>query len=336
MKAPFPYFGGKRAVADRVWAALGDVRHYIEPFCGSCAVLLMRPTWHKHRVETVNDADGHLANVWRALQFAPDEVARWCDWPVNHADLQARKLELNAGFEQLAERVNADAKYYDARLAGYYIWCASCWIGSGLICPGQIPHVSDAGKGVHAAGRMPHVSDAGTGVHAAGQRMHLGDNEADVRDPYNTRLFAWFRELAARLRYVRVVCGDWTQVCGGSWQTKLGPCGIFFDPPYSDVAERDMGVYTVDCGQVAHAVRAWCLERGGERDMRIVLAGYYEEHESLLDAGWSVERWSAQGGYSSTSRNETRGKVNRHREALFFSPHCRREPSLYGELCGHE
>lgn len=32
LQAPFPYFGGKRRVADKVWAALGDPDHYIEPF----------------------------------------------------------------------------------------------------------------------------------------------------------------------------------------------------------------------------------------------------------------------------------------------------------------
>ena len=42
MKAPFPYFGGKRTIADTVWRALGRPRQYIEPFCGSAAVLLLR------------------------------------------------------------------------------------------------------------------------------------------------------------------------------------------------------------------------------------------------------------------------------------------------------
>jgi len=35
LATPFPYFGGKALVADKVWCYLGDVRHYIEPFCGS-------------------------------------------------------------------------------------------------------------------------------------------------------------------------------------------------------------------------------------------------------------------------------------------------------------
>lgn len=42
LAAPFPWFGGKARAAGRVWAALGDVGHYVEPFAGSLAVLLGR------------------------------------------------------------------------------------------------------------------------------------------------------------------------------------------------------------------------------------------------------------------------------------------------------
>lgn len=85
LKAPFPYFGGKAMIADLVWHYLGDVKQYIEPFFGSGAVLLRRPqTQHQLYYEIVNDKDGNIANVWRAIQYKPDETAKWCDWPVNH------------------------------------------------------------------------------------------------------------------------------------------------------------------------------------------------------------------------------------------------------------
>ena len=59
MKAPFPYFGGKSTVADKVWAALGNPKHYIEPFFGSGAVLLNRTVFDPSRyTETINDAKG--------------------------------------------------------------------------------------------------------------------------------------------------------------------------------------------------------------------------------------------------------------------------------------
>ena len=43
LRAPFPYFGGKRRAAPIIWAALGDPGGYVEPFAGSAAVLLARP-----------------------------------------------------------------------------------------------------------------------------------------------------------------------------------------------------------------------------------------------------------------------------------------------------
>lgn len=49
LRSPFPWFGGKRRVAADVWAALGDVDSYVEPFFGSGAVLLERPAWRVAR-----------------------------------------------------------------------------------------------------------------------------------------------------------------------------------------------------------------------------------------------------------------------------------------------
>ena len=323
MKAPFPYFGGKSTITKYVWQALGDCAHYIEPFCGSCAVLLLRPGYDAQKyTETVNDADGHIANIWRALQADPDEVAKRCDWPVNHCCLIARKKRLNLETETLLERLCADETYFDPLLAGYYIWAASCWIGHGLIRPTQIPHMGDKGRGVHAKGQRPHLGTKGMGVHAKGKRPHLGTKGMGVHAK-NVNIYEWFRQLSERLRYVRVVCGDWKRVCGGDWQDASWPTvGMFFDPPYSLAANRDPGIYAIDSLTVADDVREWCLARGDRKNYRIVLAGYYEEHDSLLNHGWTVRKWTAQGGYSNTSTKNKNSNQNRHREALFFSPHC--------------
>jgi site-specific DNA-adenine methylase len=328
LKAPFPYFGGKSSIAAEVWRALGQPKHYIEPFFGSGAVLLARPNYKPQtHIETVNDADGHVCNVWRSLQFSPDLTARWCDWPVNHADLSARKLSLIANESRLLDNLIADPDWHDPKMAGYWIWAASCWIGSGLTIISQIPQVGNAGIGVHKIGKRPHLGDAGIGVHAIGQRPHLGNAGIGVQEPYNTNIYKWFRQLSERLRYVRVVCGDWTRVCGGDWQDKHGDVGIFMDPPYGHVATRKENLYAKDSLDVAQAVQEWCLERGMRQSYRIVLAGYYEEHERLLEHGWRVRRWRARGGYGNTSQNDKQdnpGKVNRKREALFMSPHCRK------------
>ena len=137
----------------------------------------------------------------------------------------------------------------------------------------------------------------------------------------------WFAELSDRLRRVRVVCGDWKRVCGGEWRTyRNDTCGMFFDPPYGAAATRDKRLYRHDSENLAGEVREWCLARGEDCQYRIVLAGYYEEHVELLNHGWTVERWSTRGGYG--NQNSAKN-VNRWREALFYSPHCQREPDLF-------
>jgi hypothetical protein len=118
MKAPFPYFGAKAPVANFVWAALGSPKHYIEPFFGSGAVLLARPNYAPtETMESVCDKDGFLANVWRAMQAAPEEVARWCDYPVNHADLNARRRVLLKNESNLLENLVADDQWCDPKMA---------------------------------------------------------------------------------------------------------------------------------------------------------------------------------------------------------------------------
>src|ERR1035437_4423452 len=170
MKFPAPYFGGKTAIADKVWSALGNPAHFIEPFCGSGAVLLNRPGY-SGQTETVCELDGHVANVWRALQFAPHEVAKYCDWPVLHVDLNARRRFMNAEMPNILERLTNDPEFFDARMAGYWIWSASCWIGSGLTCINAIPHISHSGKGIHS--KIPLLSHIGTGIHS--KIPHISD-----------------------------------------------------------------------------------------------------------------------------------------------------------------
>ena len=319
LKSPFPYFGKKSAVAGEVWEALGNVSHYIEPFFGSGAVLLNRPLFDPTKfTETVNDSDGFICNLWRSLQFSPDETARWCDWPVNHADLSARKQTLIKNEGKLLENLILDDVWHDPVMAGYWIWAASCWIGSGLTSIGQIPHMSNTGEGVHKIGQIPHMSGAGMGVHRIGKRPHVSDAGEGVQEPYNTNIYKWFRDLSERLRYVRVVCGDWLRVCGGNWQDKLGAVGIFFDPPYG-VEDRDTTVYHHDSTSVAKDVLAWVKERGQKPTYRIVLAGY-NEYEDLADFGWNSKSWIARGGYANMWNGN--GKENRKRETLWFSPHC--------------
>ncbi|HEV2322005.1 MAG TPA: DNA adenine methylase, partial [Gammaproteobacteria bacterium] len=144
-------------MAEVVWERFGNVVNYVEPFFGSGAVLLSRP--HEPANETVNDLDCYLANFWRAVQADPAAVAGYADWPVNEADLHARHLWL-VNREGFRERMKTDPDYFDAKIAGWWVWGISMWIGSGWCSRPEWRGRSgaeQAGKGIHRSKLSRHT-----------------------------------------------------------------------------------------------------------------------------------------------------------------------------------
>jgi hypothetical protein len=280
----------------------------------------------------------YISNFYRALQTDPEAVAHWADWPVNEADLHARHRWLldRSAFRQ---RMRTDPDYYDAKVAGWWVWGISQWIGGGWCgeqwygeeaeegqrASQQLPHLGNAGRGVHAQRawqKRPHLGNAGRGVHAQRawqQRPHLGDAGTGVHaQRAGGDLSVYFATLAARLRRVRVCCGDWTRVLGPAPTTKLGLTAILLDPPYSH-AERAADIYAVE-RDIAADVRAWAVAHGDTPMLRIALCSYGEES---CPSGWEAVPWKANGGYGSQS-DAGRGRENAKREVVWFSPHCLR------------
>jgi hypothetical protein len=405
LRAPFPWMGGKSRAADVLWRGFGpDVVNYVEPFAGSLAALLGRPNG-PGKIETVNDLSGAICNFWRAVKTNPDAVAEWCDDPVSELDLHARHAWLVVRLDEMAEQLRADPEYFDAKVAGWWVWGICQWIGTGWC--GGIKHGEprpnlNSGQGVHAGGLKQQIPDirihnssftTGSGVVASGlldktrpgEKMpNLSGFEAGIRKPSaqkrqkpkltvtdgadriggvlaprlskvsiqiphikgddagmgvhrlglpaigNDRgingvsappCLEWFRALQARLRRVRVVCGDWTRVLGPSVLGKgknVGgrrPCAVFLDPPY-DTSLRAKRIYTHDRDGLAAEVRAWAIEHGDDPDLRICLAGYFDEHAAHMPATWTVHRWKGARGYAAEDND------NREEETLWFSPHC--------------
>lgn len=326
LRSPYPYFGGKRKAADVVWRRFGAVANYVEPFFGSGAVLLARPGVEPEKalIETINDADGFVSNFWRAIQADPAEVARWADYPVIENDLEARHAWLVQRRGALTDQLS-DPHFYDAKIAGWWVWGISAWIGSGW-CSGagpwqvkggsfvkgpddnsiidgvrrQLPHVGNGGKGINR--KLPHVGDGGQG------------------------LKTYFAALSERLRKVRVCSGDWSRIMGPSVTFKNGLTGIFLDPPYANTANRADSLYAVDCLSIAHDVRKWAIANGDNPLLRIALCGYEGEHE--MPDSWSVHAWNAGAGFGGQATKRT---GNGKRERIWFSPHCLPEtqPDLF-------
>lgn len=310
LTAPFPYFGGKRKIAAEVWAHFGVVRCYVEPFFGSGAVLLGRP--HVEGIETVNDKDGMVANFWRAIKLSPDATAEWADNPVNENDLHARHAWLVARKDSLAPSLEGDPDWHDPKIAGWWAWGMSCWIGSGF-CSGNGPWWPND------AGQLVHLGDVGQGVNR--KRVHLGNAGQGVNRQRAEDIQDWFRALSDRLARVRVCSGDWSRVCGPSVTFKHGLTAVFLDPPYADTAGRQDALYREDDLSVAHDVRKWAIEAGKRADMRVALCGYEGEHEMPDD--WEVQEWNAGEGFGGQAEERT---GNGRRERVWYSPACVRQP----------
>lgn len=303
LRAPFPWFGGKSRAAAGVWRALGDVKNYVEPFGGSAALLLARPGG-PGKIETYNDTDGLLVNWWRAVKADPEAVAGHADWPVSEADLTARHWWLVSHRDRIREGVLADPDWYDARAAGWWVWGACAWIGSGW-CDGRGPwRVVDgslvkgnAGMGVHR--QLPHLGDAGRGI------------------------YDWFDRLAVRLRRVRIVCGDWRRVCSPSVVERHGLSGIVFDPPYPEGWSTSAAYAGQDAEaeDICRAVFAEAVDLS-DRGARVVVCGYDGVWSPPTE--WTTRKWTARKGYANSNQH--------HREVLWCSPSCAPEsaPGLFG------
>jgi len=318
LAAPFPWFGGKANAAELVWQAFGVVDNYVEPFAGSAAMLLSAPDGK--RVATINDADGFVANFWRAISIDPDEVAHYADWPCNEVDLFARHSWLVRQSQGLLDRLHGEPDYFDAKIAGYWVWGACNWIGSGW-CGGEGPWIHD-GETIVDSRKLPHLGNAGQGINR--QLPHLGD--AGRGHPRAAYIQEWFSKLHDALRDTRVTCGDWTRVVKDSVTTRHGLTAVFLDPPYTkgkmDYTAKGTG------GDMAQEVQAWCAANGNDKKLRIVLCGHAGEHDALIEKGWEARKWVARKGYAITEE----AVENSAGETVWCSPHCKPQINVTSDL----
>ena len=269
LKAPWPYYGGKARVARDVWARLGDVDHFVEPFCGGAAVLLGRPSTHNPRAETLNDADGYVVNAWRAITYAPRELAHAIELlPTSEIDLHARNRVLISRREDLTETLLEDPHAHHLELAAWWIWGISIWTG------GQW-----AFKDYRRRQTMNRI---GRGVKAAAARDRLPEV---------------FAQLALRLRHVRILCGSWERTltpdvlsCGGAGAR----VGILLDPPYDKSTGRNTYIYAHELTDT-DPVREVAAELGEDLRYRVALCGLVGEHGDLEARGWIAETWGTNG-----------------------------------------
>lgn len=325
LKAPFPYFGGKRRVAPKVWQIIGDVGNYVEPFCGSMAVLLARPPHHKGHTETVNDADGWLINAWRSIQLDPETTARHASGPVSEVDYHAQLAWLQSHRDEYISWLEGDPEHYDPKLAGWWLRVIAAGIGDPF-GPGPW-HVVDghlvkdaAGNGVNR--ELPHLGTPGSGVNRGLSESSTGTKQQRVQQ--------YLTNISHRLETTRITCGDWRRVLTNAPLHAGKPThqvGVFLDPPYEVSGNLYATTSHSKTTTISQKVRAWCRDEAPtDQGLKIVLCGYENEHDELLNHGWHKTLGSnPTGGYV---KDKTRaGKT----EQLWLSPACE-DPDSIGTL----
>lgn len=252
LETPFAYFGKKTRAAGKIWSLLGDPSHYIEPFCGSAAVLLNRPGEWASRFETINDNNFFISNFWRAVKHAPDTLADQIKIPPSEVELTALHSYLYGVAvegERFRERLLSDCDYYDPTIAARW-----CYFAANSLRDNPV-------------GRKP---CKGTLVSST-----RGLSALKWRDPEH-----YIPLLARRLQHVRIRYGGWERALTPV-HLRDNPA-IYFDPPYVGY-ENVYGLAEFD----SEPLIEFCARHS---DLRIVISGYDSEYDALLAYGYRKEK----------------------------------------------
>jgi DNA adenine methylase len=293
VRIPIPYFGSKRLIAPKVWEMFGNVDRFVDPFMGGASVLLNRPhTLKKTQTEIVNDIDGHLVNFYRAIKYAPDELAERTKTIRSAVDVVAYSRMLQRSQDTIAAMCD-DIRFYDIDLALAYLYVVTLRIGS-------------------------------THIYHKPVVIHTGDNKGIFALSFDERI-AYLRWLSERLTNVIIPCMDWKQLLdskvgigiagiGNGWGNSIG---LFLDPPYQ-FNLRTSGLYRHE-NNVSADVRKYALQHGDNPHFRIAVCGYEGEHDQLGREGWHAHIWKGKKGYGT-----------KRPEIIWFSPYCiTNQPTLF-------
>jgi len=105
-KITYRQYGGKASIAKWIVSHFPEHRTYLEPLCGSAAVLLAKP---RSFVEIINDLDEVVIRMWQAIKSQPEQLAallwatpytaaNWREQPVGDIDQAVLLMAQGAQF----------------------------------------------------------------------------------------------------------------------------------------------------------------------------------------------------------------------------------------------
>jgi hypothetical protein len=174
--------------------------------------------------------------------------------------------------------------------------------------------------------QVPYLNRSGHGVLSKKLRRYGPEH-------HRAQLLEWFTALQQRFYDTTILAGNWDRPLSDFLFSGSKGVGIFFDPPYSDSkgTARSNHIYASESMTIDHEVREWCIAHTPDKRLHMVLCGYGEVHDDLLNYGWSKHAWKGAVGYSNTGGPDTPGMTNRLMESYWISPQCQSaQLSLFG------
>ena len=357
----FWWYGSKAQIMRKVWPRLGyDSQHFIDPFTATASSVLGAALLPP--VMTLNDIDAEVVNTLRAIRAGnARELAKLCVRPMWECDQHALEATMmNPGFD-LRGSLDGHDDYFDMNLAAKFLVVQSGKFGDPSGKKGSwvlrqdergvdvlvfekgakgVPRSTIDGEGLgmgQAVARAEVRVDSNTGVfrqvgiyrkHPEIQNGGKGTGAIRHGDEYEervARLTLEIEAIAVRLRRARILCSEWSNCLPPAVLSRWHPTSIFLDPPYEGRLKIKYPHYRPG---LAADVRKWCIENGGNENLRIALCGR-QGNEVLRNYGWDCLPWIARSGYSNLAGHdaETEAKRQARMEMIWFSPHC--IPAIY-------
>jgi site-specific DNA-adenine methylase len=297
LKQIFRYPGSKRRVVPVINRRFGKVDVRIDAFTGSSAwILASEPA----KYEIVNDADGYVVNYLRAIREAPDEVARYLDFPSAELEIMAMGIFQKHNLSELAARLGADPDYYDAKIAARWAY----WMAHKHTLAAPEPGAWGVRDGKLTFGVTDGIKRYG--INFPGAFLARLVKEGKVAEYLNA--------LAERLKNVTVVWNDFETLLNSSvTKERNGVIGILLDPPYTPMKNRI--VYTVESEDIWDRAARWAVANGEKHHLRIAVCGYFtEQADAVFPQNWERYFWKQAGWLP-----------QQQKECIWFSPRCEKE-----------
>lgn len=102
MKRLLNYAGSKWSMSQTIIELMPEHKAYLEPFAGSLAVFFNKD---KCVLETINDIDGRLVNMYEQIRIHPEELANLCDFTLYSRKEFENSLEVSSDQLEDARRM---------------------------------------------------------------------------------------------------------------------------------------------------------------------------------------------------------------------------------------